>query len=98
MEIGVDRDDAISRGLVWFHGLPCVRGHGTKRYVRSKKCVMCTVGDVNWRNRKAAWAALSALNRPDLPAVRQAMLCDTTTGYVITWMRSRERVNENNEC
>jgi hypothetical protein len=88
-EVGRDRDDAIARGLNRYHGLACVHGHGTVRYVRSEKCCVCISGDYNSRNREAGFKALEKLNRPDLPAVRQAMLCGTTESYVVRWLELR---------
>ncbi len=40
-----NRDAALEAGDTHYHGKPCPRGHGTKRFVTSFKCVVCRVDD-----------------------------------------------------
>lgn len=61
---------ALVLGLTRYQGKPCKHGHGTERYTKDSKCVVCVA--LRAARRTAAWSANNPGKRAAIDARRRA--------------------------
>ena len=74
------RHIAISQGLARYEGKPCQHGHGTERYSKDGKCVVCVAERA--KERTTRWAAANKGKRAATAAKRRAVKALATPAWL----------------